>query len=178
MDKKFASVYEILFFMGLINIIYLIIFSVLDYYFFNYFGSNDFENYFNNFKIKELIGIIGTMITQSGIYLSMLYTNKNYTPCHIFIIFVFGQIVRYVNFSVTSIIVFILLLVILFFSLVFNEIIEINFCGLSDNTKRNIRNRVENEVKEGLFIAITDNFSENSEKDEDTFELNNNIIYG
>ena len=177
MDKKFASVYEISFFKGLIDIIYLIIFSVLDYYYFNYFGSNDFENYFNNFKIKELIGIIGTMITQLGLYLSILYTNKNYTTCHIFIIFVFGQIVYYIDFSVTSIIVFILLLVILFFLLVFNEIIEINFCGLSDNTKRNIRDRAEKEVREGLFIAITDNFSENSEKEQEVIELDDYIIH-
>ena len=145
--------------------------------FFDFFGSNDFGGCFGNFKGTGLVGIIGTMIAQLGIYLSVLYTNKNYTTCHIFIIFVFGQIVYYVDFSVTSIIVFILLLVILFFSLVFNEIIEINFCGLSDNTKRNIRDRAEKEVREGLFIAITDNFSENSEKDEDTFELNDNIIY-
>ena len=176
MEKKFGSIYEIALYTGIINILLLGIFSVLDYYFFNYFGSNDFENYFNNFKSKELIGIIGTMITQLGLYLSILHINKNYTTCHIFIIFVFGQIVRYVNFSVTSIIIFICLLVILFFSLVFNEIIEINFCGLSDNTKRNIRNRGENEVINDLLTAIKDKYSENSEKDEEAIELNDFII--
>ena len=39
------------------------------------------------------------------------------------------------------IVVIICLLLILFLSLIFNEIFEINVCGLSDNTKRNISKR-------------------------------------
>ena len=43
------------------------------------------------------------------------------------------------------IVVIICLLFILFFSLIFNEIFEINVCGLSHNTKRNISKRAVNE---------------------------------
>ena len=60
-----------------------------------------------------------------------------------FIILVFGQIAYYMNFSGYSIIVIIFLIIILFLSLVFNEIIEINICRLSYNTRRNISKRAE-----------------------------------
>ena len=40
----------------------------------------------------------------------------------------------------------------LFFSLVFNEIIELNFCGLSRNTKKNINYRAKNEIIESNLI--------------------------
>ena len=174
MEKKNVQYMKYPFF-GLFDIMYLIIFSILDYYFFEYFGVKDFGKYFNNFKSKELLGIFGIMLTQLGIYISILYTNKNYITCHIFIIYVFGQIVYYLNFSVASIIVFICLIFILFFSLVFNEIIEINFWGLSDNTKKNIRNRGENEVTDNFLVATKDTFCENDEKEEEIIELNDNI---
>ena len=65
-----------------------------------------------------------------------LSTNKNNTPCHIFIIYVFGQLALYMDFSVNSIAVIICTIFILFMSLLFNEIIEFNFFGLSENTKK------------------------------------------
>jgi len=51
---------------------------------------------------------------------------------------IFGQIAYYIDFSVKSIPILICLIFILFVSLIFNEIIEFNFCGLSDNTRKNI----------------------------------------
>ena len=54
----------------------------------------------------------------------------------------------YMDFSVNSIAVIICLIFILFMSLIFNEIIEFNFCGLSDNTKKNIMLRLNNEDTE------------------------------
>ena len=63
----------------------------------------------------------------------------------IFIIFVFGQLAYYLDFSAVSIILIICFIFILFVTLVFNEIIEINFWGLSYNTKRNITKRAEDE---------------------------------
>ena len=60
-----------------------------------------------------------------------------------FIVYVFGRFAYYIDFSKNSIIVLIFYLLILFLSLIFNEIIEINCCGLEKNTKRNIRYRAE-----------------------------------
>ena len=169
MEKKYGSIYEIAFYTGLINIILLGILSILDYY---YFGLDNLPNYFNNFDRIELLVIFVTMITQLGLYLCLVMTNKNYTPCHLFMIFVFGQSAYYIDFSGTSIIIIICLIFILFFSLIFNEIIEINFWGLSDNTKKNIRKRAETESGDNLFIMHDDTIDSISEKNENMIELN------
>ena len=132
-EKKYGSIYEISLFNGIINLILLGIFSIFNYYFFDF---DKFEEYFDNFNINEFFVVIIIMVTQFVLYLCTLITNKNYSPCHIFIIFVFGQLAYYFDFSKYSIIVIICLIFIFFFSLVFNEIIEINIWGLSDNTKK------------------------------------------
>ena len=171
-DKTFGSIYEIAFYTGIINLILLGIFAVLDY---NYFDIDEYEEYFNNFNYKELLAIFELMITQLGLYLCVLITNKIYTPCHIFIIFVFGQLAFYKNFVIpNSIIVIICLIFVLFLSLIFNEIIEINFWGLSDNTKRNIIMRSENEDKEIVTIGTVDTI-EDGETDKNIIELKEDI---
>ena len=131
-EKKYASPYEIGLFNGIINLILFIIFAILDYYFFK---LNEYEEYFNRFNTTELLVIFGLMITQLGIYLSLFIIDKNDSPCHIFIVFIFGQIAYYLK-EDKKVIVYICLAIILFFSLVFNEIIEIRICGLSHNTKK------------------------------------------
>ena len=132
-EKKYGSIYEISLFNGIINLILLGIFSIFNYYFFDF---DKFIEYFDNFNLNEFFVVIIIMVTQFVLYLCTLITNKNYSPCHIFIIFVFGQLAYYFDFSKYSIIVIICLIFIFFFSLVFNEIIEINIWGLSDNTKK------------------------------------------
>jgi len=149
MEKKFGSIYEILLSNGIITLILLLIFAVLDY---KFFGLDDYEEYFNNFNGKELLVIFGVMITQLGLHIAIIITNRNYTPCHIFIIFVFGQLAYYIDFSGISIIVLLCLFFILFMALIFNEIIELNFCGLSDNTKRRISERAEIESDRDSII--------------------------
>ena len=61
----------------------------------------------------------------------------------------------------------------IFFSLIFNEIIEINLWGLSYNTKRNITNRAKIDVDE-IFNITNESFDENNENQ---MELNKNDIY-
>ena len=143
MEKKFCSVYEIMFWNGLIVSILVLIFSIFDYYFFH---LDNFVEYFNNFNYKEIFAIFGFIITQLGLCFFILFTNKNNTPCHIFIILVFGHFAYYIDLSTDSIIKIICLILILFMTLVFCEIIEINFCGLSENTKNKIVERAEIEV--------------------------------
>ena len=141
-EKKNGSIYEICLFNGFINLILFLFFSLLSYY---YFKLDDFNEYFSNFNLTELLVALGVIITQLGFYLFALITNKNYTPCHVFIIFAFGQLAFFIDFNTESIITFICFIFILFISLIFNEIIELNFCGLSDNVKRNIIYRAKNE---------------------------------
>ena len=167
MEKKYVSVYEFSFYIGLINLIILIIFSIFDHY---YFEIYNYIYYFNNFNRNELLVLLGVIFTQLGINLTSLFATKNNSPCHVFIIFVFGQLAYYINFQGVSIIVIICLIFILFLSLIFNEIIEINIWGLSYNTKKNILNRVQKE--ENLFNYKTGSFDSEIEKDEYLIDMN------
>ena len=144
LEKKFGSVYEILLTNGVITSTLFIIFAIIDH---NFFGIYNYEEYFNNFNTTELLVASGVIITQLGLNVSILFTNKNNSPCHIFIIFIFGQLAYYIDFSGSDAIVIFCLIIILFLSFVFNEILEINFLGLSDNTKKNISKRAETEDK-------------------------------
>jgi hypothetical protein len=161
MDKKFCSVYEITFYSGLIGLILYGILSIFSYYFFK---LDDFGEYFNNFNTTEFLVCIALVITTIGFYVFQLMTNKNNTPCHIFIIHVFGHIALYLDSSTNSIVTIICFIFILFMSLVFNEIIEINICGLSENTKRNIIKRAK--IDE---LSMEKKFTVNTEED---FEKN------
>ena len=176
-EKKFVSVYEIIFFIGIINFVMFIIFAIFDYFFFD---IDDYEKYFTNFNGIELLVALGVMITQLGMDICITITDKNESPCHIFIIFVFGQLAYYFfNLNEYLVIVIICLILMLFFTLVFNEIIEINLWGLSLNTKRNIINRAQSDGDE-TFVVKSETFEENNEKDdnaENLIELKNNEVY-
>ena len=167
MQTKFCSVYEISFYTGLIVTVFFGIFSVLSYY---YFELDNFQDYLDNFDTNELLVLIAYLVTQLGLYLGALFTNKNNTPCHIFIIYVFGQLAYYMNFSGNSIAVVICLIFILFFSLIFNEIIEINLFGLSENTKKNIMLRADSEIDYLKENTINDE-NENNTRDVANIEL-------
>ena len=161
MEKKFASVYEITFFNGLINFVLMIILAIIDYYFIQIF---EYKEYFYSFDIKELLIVLGVMVTQLGIYICIVISSKFFSPCHAFIIFVFGHLAYYLyNFELTvrSMIAIICIFIIIFFSLVFNEIIEINCWQLSYNLKRNITNRSESESDKSLIMKSETIESEN-----------------
>ena len=98
--------------------------------------------------------MIGLMITQLGLNICLLIINKTNSPCHIFIIYVFGQFAYYVDFSKISIVIIVCLLLILFMSLIFNEIIEINCFGFEKNTKKNIAKRARMESNDLLVLDI------------------------
>ena len=147
MEKKFCSVYELTFYTGLINSILFTIFGLINYYALKLKEIDDFDSYFKSFDAKELLVSIGYIIIQLGLYICILITSKNYTPCHIFIIISSAQLLYYLiafwDFTNLTIAIIIFLLLIIFMGLVFNEIIELNFWGLSINTRKNIGERAE-----------------------------------
>ena len=146
MESKFVSLYIIMICHGVFSFVLFIIIALFDHYY-HLFPIHNYPEYFNAFDFKELLVLFGVLITQFGLNLFLLVTNKNYSPCHLCIIFIFGQLAYYVD-DITekkNIIVIICLILILFFSLTFNEIILLNFWGLSKNTKGNIIKRAENE---------------------------------
>ena len=153
MEKKFVSVYEYSFYNGVICIILSVTYSILDYF---YFKQNNYEDFFNNINTNKILVLLGQLITQFFLNLTLLLTIRNTSPCHAFIIYVFGQFAYYLEISLKSIIVFNCLIIILFLSLIFNEIIEINFLGLSHNTRKNIIFRAgrENEFFKLFFLLV------------------------
>jgi len=194
MEKKHVSVYEFSFYVGLFNLIVFLIFAIFDYYFLK---LTPFGEYFKKFDIKQLFIVLGVIFSQLGINITSLFTAKYNSPCHIFIIFVFGQIAYYIDFSGNLSLIIILftifiLIIILFLSLIFNEIIEINFCKFSYNTKRNIMKRADADTllkieNESLNERKSKNSSrssnqseikieEISEKDDNSIEANNKQI--
>ena len=174
MEKKYASPYEIGFYNGLINLIIFIVGAVIDHYF---YGRFDYKEYFDSFNGKELLVILGLMVTQFGIYMSLFIIDKKDTPCHIFIVFVFGQLAYYYKLTEISIVSIICLILILFFSLIFNEIIELNFLGLSQNTRKNIINRANTDFEGALFVkneALEGNYE--TQKDGKEIEMENSSV--
>ena len=165
MEKKYVSPYIIGMFIALINLTLFIIFGILDHFCFHF---NNYVEYFQNFSSEQLLLILGLMSTQLGIYTCLFFIDKNDTPCHIFIVFCFGQF-SYIfkNLKDKSpgkiAVIIIFLILILFFSLVFNEIIELRFLGLAYNTKKNISERGVIEVDNAMILTnLTDNKSEDS----------------
>ena len=173
MEKKFVSVYEYTFKNGLLSLIIFLIFSIFDYFF---IGFDDYGEYFSNFNSVELLVMLGSIFSTLFLTLCILFTVKNSSPNHVFMIFVIGQFAYYTKIEKYPVLVFICLFLILFFSLIFNEIIEINFCGLSQNTKKNISSRANNECDPIRLRSETcESLFKDSEKDEDLIELGDNI---
>ena len=197
MENKFCSPYEISFYEGIfcliINIILLSIFSHIEipkhsgifkvFSTKNYEGKffiDNFKSYTNSFDTKEFFAFLLHAINKVSYNLFSLLTIKHFSPSHVIIILFFGEIEYFIvtmkrgNYIFT-IFIFILLI---FSILVFTEIIELNFLGLSDNTKKNIRERAikeENqrgssfndkdiELEDGMILNLAINENEEKEK--------------
>ena len=175
MEKKTCSVYELALINGIMEIILLGLFSLFNLYIYQ---IDNFDEYFDSFTNMEILIIFATIITQLGLYLCNLFTIKNLTPCHFFIVYVVGRFAYYIDFSKESIIVLIFYLLILFLSLIFNEIIEIKFCGLEKNTKKNIRYRseIEDLLTENYFSEVKNlGIDEISENECEQIELQSEV---
>ena len=158
MEKKYCNPYEISLYVGLFNLMYFGLFSLLSYFFLK---VDNFEEYIIDFDNWEIFALISLSIIQLGFSLSCLIVNDKKTPCHIFIISVLGHLANYFDFSTTnSTILFSCLIFLLFMTLVFTEIIEINICGISYNTNKNISKRAEManiNVGNNTTISVEDN---------------------
>ena len=94
------------------------------------------------------------------------------TPIHILIILIINQIYNHFqpesNWALNVLSIFILLLITIMF-LVFIEVIEINICNLSYNTKKNIESRAR---KESLIEFDSINFSKDEPELDEKSEKN------
>lgn len=128
----------------------------------------DTFGYFKEMGGFEVGMFLIRMIIRACYYLSLLFTLKYLTPSHIVIVLLSDEI--YISLQedatgdVAYIITTIILYPIIYFSIfVFTEIIELNFFGLSDYTRKNIRTRFVKEKEEDVYITLQDKktFEEN-----------------
>ena len=159
MIKKFIKSYEILFFQGLIDVVIGIITLIITTKIYETFDS--FNEYINDLDGAEIGIFIGLMFTNFITYLIYYIIIDIFTPFHIFLLNILSQILIFSCTggleSETYIIVlfWILLAICIFMVLVFIEIIQLNFCGLSTMTKMNIEERASKDV--GLCKNNDDN---------------------
>ena len=136
MEYHFCSPYEIGFYEGFFSLIVstlLLYFTQLD----------KFNEYYQNLNTREIIIFIATMICRWFFNIFGLITVKVYTPSHIVLILIIGEIAFafFGNYSWKIYPSIAILIIILFMLLVFTEIIELHFCGLQYDTKKNIAQR-------------------------------------
>ena len=127
-------------------------------------------------SLIEFIIFFFQAIIRGAFNIFFLFTNKYFTPSHIIIILLSDEIyislkidtTRYVEYIITTCILY----PIIYFSIfVFTEMIELNFCNLSKNTRKNIRiryemERVQEEKKELRLIYRSESDVENYVNDE------------
>ena len=171
MDKNYTSPFEICFYEGFFGLILnFIIFGIFVYIDNKYL--NECIKYFNNFDLNELFLLFGstflTFIYNLDIYISI----KRYNPNYIIILFIIQQAINTLtdvrNWKLYTNIILAIMSIFIF--LIYNEIIEINCCGLEKNTKRNIRKRAQIDARKD------DNYYDNNERFESKIEIDGFLI--
>lgn len=124
-------------------------------------------SYFSKVTGIEILAFISIAIIRGLYNLSLILTLKHFTPSHIIIILlsdeIYDSLKRDATGDVGYIVITCILFPIIYFSiLVFTEIIELNFWGLSKNTRKNITKRaessedLENITRNSSFIEMDD----------------------
>ena len=196
MEYKFCTPYEISFFQGLLiailNLILLIIFTYIEMEksdkkeYIEYNGKLYLDNFFQYTKsirdnFVEILIFIAVMICRLTFNLFSIITAKHYTPPHIALILLIGEITFIFESDLNSyyfakIVIFI---IIAFLLLVFTEMIELNFCELSKYTRKSISERADkasgnsddsNEV-DGLEIHSNGSNGSDEKKENETQNL-------
>ena len=183
MVTLFCSAYEIVFYEGIFSLIFFIILLIIftnfelndinelddkrSYIYYNekYYMDNFFD-YIHLLKTnkEEILIFVITMLYYIPYYIFFNLTIKNNSVFHVLLILLAEEdlLFEYDSSNVFMIFMNILLtIIILFMFMVFIEIIELNFCGFSNNLKRNISLRAETEA------IINDKDIENNQDNRD-----------
>jgi hypothetical protein len=147
MVNKFIKSYVILFFQGLIELVLGIITLVITTKYFKNFDN--FFSYIEDLNKSEIFYFFGLMLANFVAYLTIYIIIDIFTPFHIFLLTILSDIIVLIargsfNFSeefLSSIMYIFFVIITIFMVLVFIEIIQLNFCGLSTMTKKNIEER-------------------------------------
>ena len=148
MDRKYHKYWDIIFFQGIFFFIYIIIATIIRI---KIDGIDFIKNYFS----KDEIGAVSTIFFYN-VFIGVLILQilnvliiYNFTPNHMLIAYGINKMKKILSVETENNIQFFCLIPFFFqlLSLLFYlEILELNFCGLNKNPKRNIqlRERMEN----------------------------------
>ena len=109
------------------------------------------DDYFDDIKIEnEIFKFISNIFMVFFLYLFMALTNSYFSPNHVIVNDVIANMIFFLfksdsNFKYYAIIPFIFQFLLL---MIFLELIELNFCGLNKNTKRNIQIRARRDTED------------------------------
>ena len=148
------SPYHLMFVIGVISLVLLILYEIITVLIYgiadnSYNGiiyqiKTYYKDYTYWYPFIFIIDVINEFLMFAGIMLTIYF----FTPCHFIISESLSQIVSTIVENsldeynkYLKIIIFILYFIIVFSSLIYNEVIIINFCSLSKNTKKKISDR-------------------------------------
>ena len=159
---------------GIVSIILtcfiFIIYSLIKYHDFNYF--NDMVNFSeSDDKTKIIIYIIITFLFAITLRVLTLLAIFYFSPTLIIVTDIISPMLSWIIYTIQnceSIIYAIInpigYLIVLFSSLIYNEIIIFNFCGLSKDTKKYVDLRVNEEIEQIEDALLNDNQQNNDEE--------------
>ena len=113
--------------------------------------NDDYIRYFDDIKIeKEIFKFISNIFMVFFLYLFMALTNLYFSPNHVVVADVIANMLIFLlksdsNIKYYAIIPFLFQILLL---MIFLELIELNFCGLNKNTKRNIQIRARGDIED------------------------------
>ena len=162
MIKKYIKSYEILFYQGIfetiIGIITLIVTTKIGY-------LDNFWDYYEKLNIREVSLFILLIVSNFASNLIIFIVIDLFTPFHSFLITMLNDLAFYffnTDDAIYIITIKIVLFIICFIMvLVYIEVILLNFCGLSDMTKKNI------ELRAQLDKLMSENDEEDDEDEDD-----------
>ena len=175
LNKFMDTIYLLLFKIGITGLIPLLLYDGILYA----IGVDDsyhgiFRTLIDNFKIVDILrDLFFAMIMHIGLWLTI----NHFSPCHYIIMDIFENFLEILyieiknkeeenNFSTKQLNTFYILYPILIFdTLVFNEILILKFCGLHENTKIYIMEREKLEIKRRQSNSITDSDEDSSDDD-------------
>ena len=187
MEYKFFSPYKVCYIFGIITtiitIILLVIFTFIrsekENWFFalKYNEGYYLDNFYSIFDLgTKLLGLFLASIFYGLLKLLLNFTINKFTVCHTFLLLQNRETTCNIINELTTQkgIIFISLiaathLLDFFISLVFLEIIELNFCGLDQNLKRRIKERADIETKKTLQNMRDINEGERTESIQSSF---------
>ena len=184
MIKKFIKSYEILFYQGVYELVFGIITLAITTKYFKQFDN--FYSYFDGLEGKEIGRFISLVFINFIKFFTIFINIEIFGPFHIFLLDILAGIIisffdnDFSEFDVSiSIAYFVLLIICIFMILVFIEIIQLNFCGLSTMTKKSIEERArldslmndDNNENEDINLKDKDKDEKVITVDDYTFEL-------